>query len=213
MPDGEIELRDGRTVGYADYGAAADKAVLWCHGGPGSRVEPQPVAEDASKAGFRLIGIDRPGYGRSTPQPGRTIADWTRDALAVADHLRIERFAAVGVSTGGAYALALAAQAPERVLGAVACCALTDMRWGEGRAMMTGELNAGIWNARDRDTAMKLAVANLGADGSKMLTQQGPPLAPSDMALFADPAWLASMGNGMREIGRASCRERVSRCV
>ncbi len=80
-----------------------------------------------------MIGIDRPGYGLSTPLPGRSIADWVPDGIAVADHLGIDRFVAVGVSTGGAYALALAALHPDRVLGVLACCALTDMQWEEGR--------------------------------------------------------------------------------
>jgi len=46
------------------------------------------------------------------------------EALAVADHLGIGQFAAVGTSTGGAFALALSALAPERVLGVVACCSM-----------------------------------------------------------------------------------------
>ncbi len=117
-----IRLADGRTVGFADYGTPAAAAVLWCHGGPGSRVEPAYLAAQATQAGLRIIGIDRPGYGLSTPRPGRTIAGCVSEALAVADYLGIGQFAAVGTSTGGAYALALAALAPGRVLGVVACC-------------------------------------------------------------------------------------------
>ena len=129
MTDHTIDLPDGRTVGFADHGAADGTPVLWCHGGPGSRLEPLQVADAAVESGFRLIGIDRPGYGRSTPQPDRTIAGWIPEALTVMDSLDIDRFFTVGVSTGGAYALALAALEPDRVLGVVVCCALTDMRW------------------------------------------------------------------------------------
>ena len=57
------------------------------------------------------------------------------DGLAVLDAFGVERCIAVGVSTGGAYALALAAIAPARVSAVVACCALTDMRWPEGRRL------------------------------------------------------------------------------
>src|ERR1700752_1637033 len=80
------------------------------NGGPGNRLEPSFLAETAARAGLRLIGIDRPGYGRSTPRPGRTIADGVPDALALA-------------------------AMSSRVLGAVACCAVSDMRWAEGKAM------------------------------------------------------------------------------
>ena len=197
-----IELRDGRTVGYADYGAVGQTAVLWCHGGPGSRLEPQSLAPAAREAGLRIIGIDRPGYGSSTPLPRRTIAQWVPDALAVVDHLGIDRFAAVGVSTGGAYALALAAKS-ERVRGVVACCALTDMRWAEGKALMTrgGGQIAELWSARDRVTALAIATDTFGADGSKLMTQAGgPALPPADLALLTNPEWLAGFTGSFREM-------------
>ena len=127
-----LTMPDGRDVGYADFGPTGATPVLWCHGGPGSRLEPLADAPAARDAGYRFIGIDRPGYGLSTPQPGRSIGGWVPDAIAVLDALEIERVAVAGVSTGGAYALALAAAAPERVTGVIACCALTDMRWAEG---------------------------------------------------------------------------------
>jgi pimeloyl-ACP methyl ester carboxylesterase len=198
MVDGEIRLRDGRSVGYTDSGTAGQTAVLWCHGGPGSRLEPAGFAQGSD---LRLIGIDRPGYGKSTPRPGRSIADWVPDALAVLDHLRVERCIAVGVSTGGAYALALAALAPERVGGVVACCALTDMRWAEGKAMMGAEGTRDVWEAPDRDTALRHIAGLFGDDGSGMLSrasgaEAGPPLPPADQALLSDPVFLAGMVAG-----------------
>jgi pimeloyl-ACP methyl ester carboxylesterase len=156
------------------------------------------MAGPAAESGFRVIGIDRPGYGYSTPEPDRTIADWVPDGLAVADHLGIERFMAVGVSTGGAYALALAASAPERVIGVVACCALSDMRWPEGRALMTGGRTLEIWQAADRDAAMAIATEVFGADGSNMAAMVGEAgLAPADATLLTDEefvrAWMAGL--------------------
>jgi pimeloyl-ACP methyl ester carboxylesterase len=202
--EGRIALPGGRTIGYADYGGAGETAVLWCHGGPGSRLEPQSLAPAARDLRLRIVGIDRPGYGLSTPRPGRTIADWVPDALAVADRLGIDRFAAVGVSTGGAYSLALAAKS-ERVLGVVACCALTDMRWADGKALVMrgGGQIADIWNARDRDGALAIATESFGPDGSKMMSQAasgGPPLPPADLALLANPEWLAGFAGSLREM-------------
>ena len=195
-------MPDGRTVGYADFGPADGTPVIWCHGGPGSRLEPTQVATEATAAGYRLIGVDRPGYGLSTPWPGRSIADWVPDGLAVLDDLGVERCIAIGVSTGGAYALALAAAAPERVTGVLACCALTDMRWPEGRRLADSPMTTGIWDAPDRDAAIAYAIENVGEDGAKMF--QPPegetlPLCPADLALFTDPAWLA----GFAEAGAA----------
>jgi pimeloyl-ACP methyl ester carboxylesterase len=185
---------DGRTVGYADFGPGEGFPVLWCHGGPGSRIEPLAEAPSAARAGFRFVGIDRPGYGLSTPQPGRTIGGWVADGIAVLDVLGIERCAVAGISTGGAYALALAAAAPDRVTGVIACCALTDMRWPEGRARQL-PLMGGIWDAPDREAALAVAVGQFGADGSKLFTPpaDAPPLPPADLALLTDPAWGAAM--------------------
>jgi pimeloyl-ACP methyl ester carboxylesterase len=84
VQDQTIRLAGGRTVGFADYGIPDATAVLWCHGGPGSRLEPAYLRREATEAGLRIIGIDRPGYGLSTPQPGRTIAGWVPEALAAA---------------------------------------------------------------------------------------------------------------------------------
>ena len=189
-----LTMPDGRAVGYADFGPADAAAVLWCHGGPGSRLEPLADAPAAREAGYRFIGVDRPGYGLSTPQPGRTIAGWVPDGLAVLDALGVERCIVAGISTGGAYALALAAAAPERVTGVIACCALTDMRWAQGRARQE-QLMEGIWDAPDRGAAIELAVERLGADGSKMFTPpaDAPPLPAADQALLSDPVWLAAM--------------------
>jgi pimeloyl-ACP methyl ester carboxylesterase len=186
MKEGTITLKDGRTVGFADYGTPDQIAVLWCHGGPGSRLEPEPFAVSARAAGLRFIGLDRPGYGRSTPQPGRTIGGWVPDGIAVLDHLGIDRFVAVGASTGGAYALALAASSG-RVLSAVACCAVTDMRWTEGKAMVLGAPLA--WASRDRETVMAIVTEQFGPDGSKAGDPPGIP--KSDRTFFADPIRLA----------------------
>jgi pimeloyl-ACP methyl ester carboxylesterase len=185
MLDEAIKRPDGRTVAFAELGSADGSAVLWCHGGPGCRLDPAYVADDAAAAGLRFIGIDRPGYGGSDPQPGRSIADWVADALAVADHLGIDQFATIGLSTGGAYALAVAALAPARVLGAVPCCAMTDMRFEPARATMSRPHALAVWDAATRDEAIAAAVESHGIDGSRIVeSAEGPPLAPSDLAML-----------------------------
>lgn len=199
MRDDVITTPDGRTVGFAEHGDPDGTPVLWCHGGPGSRLEPGGFLSIASDSiPMRVIGIDRPGYGRSTPQPDRTIAGWVPEGLAVADAVGLDRFVAVGVSTGGAYALALASLAPERVRGVVTCCALTDMRWAEGRAMVNGPGTGDVWDAPDRETAMARAAALFGEDGSKLgqPPEGAPPLPAADLEVLLNPAFLAAMADG-----------------
>ena len=75
MIDQTLTLSDGRKVGFSDYGKAGGAPVIWCHGGPGSRLEGAAAGAAAQALGLRVIGIDRPGYGLSTVRPGRSIAD------------------------------------------------------------------------------------------------------------------------------------------
>ncbi len=88
---------------------------------PGSRFF-HPHDEITRQMGVRLIGVDRPGYGDSTFQPGRRILDWPKDILELADALGLDRFAVAGHSGGGPYTLACAYALPERVSAAAPIC-------------------------------------------------------------------------------------------
>lgn len=199
--DGVVTTPDGRHVGYRDFGGTG-LAVVECHGGPGSRFEAAAMAAqpEAVDAGVRVIGVDRPGYGLSDPQPGRSIASWVVDALAVLDALSIPAAAFVGVSTGASYAMAVAALAPTRTVAAMSVCGMADMSWAEGKAMVEGQL-ADMWAARTRDEAIATALRYWGEDGSRAGTDPdgapAPPLCDADMALFADPAFLVPMLEAM----------------
>jgi pimeloyl-ACP methyl ester carboxylesterase len=65
-----ITLRDGRTLGYAEYGDPNGKPLLWFHGFPGCRLDGKLVEEAAGAAGVRVIAPDRPGmvYRHSSPR-------------------------------------------------------------------------------------------------------------------------------------------------
>jgi len=115
MATGTVRLADGRTLAYEDAGDPGGYPVVLAHGFPGSRLEARVVGASAAAAGVRLICPDRPGFGRSDPQPGRQLGDWPTDVAALADQLALAQFAVVGFSAGGPYALACAALLPERV--------------------------------------------------------------------------------------------------
>jgi pimeloyl-ACP methyl ester carboxylesterase len=66
------------------------------------------LARQAKTSGIRLVGLDRPGIGRSDPKPGFGLLDWPDDVAEAADQLGLDRFAAKGLSGGGAFALACA---------------------------------------------------------------------------------------------------------
>lgn len=104
-------------LAYAQMGQHDGPPLFYFHGVPGSRLEfDQPLNRAViDGSGVRLIGIDRPGYGRSTHQGGRRYSDWPTDVLAVADELGIDRFGILAYSTGGPYAVACALAHPERL--------------------------------------------------------------------------------------------------
>jgi pimeloyl-ACP methyl ester carboxylesterase len=88
------------------------------HGTPGARRQiPVEARAYADRKGLRIIGIDRPGIGSSTPHVYASILDWTGDLELVADTLGIGTMHLIGLSGGGAYVLAAGAAMPERVRG------------------------------------------------------------------------------------------------
>ncbi len=111
----QLSLPDGRVLAWAEYGDPAGRPVFHFHGVPGCRLERHPDGSIARDLGIRLIVPDRPGMGRSTPQPGRSLLDWPDDVAALADHLGVDRFHAIGVSGGCPYTLACAYRLRDRL--------------------------------------------------------------------------------------------------
>ena len=109
-------LKDGRTLGFAEYGDLEGKAVFHFNGAGGSRLEHPRDESILTDLGIRFISTDRPGHGLSEPQPDRNLLAWPDDISQLADHLGIDRFYVMGWSSGGPYALACAYKLPERVL-------------------------------------------------------------------------------------------------
>jgi pimeloyl-ACP methyl ester carboxylesterase len=111
-----IETSDGRALAYEQFGDPAGTPVFVLHGTPGCRLSDRhPDRSREHDAGLRLIGYDRPGYGRSTRKRGRRVVDCVHDVAAIGDALGIERFAVAGRSGGGPHALAVGARLPDRV--------------------------------------------------------------------------------------------------
>ena len=113
-----VTLPDGRRLAYADHGDPARPVVLFCVGTPQSRLVDLADVELARDMGFRMLAPDRPGFGGSDPQPGRTLADWPADAAALLDALGVDRFAVCGGSGGAPYAVACGVLLADRVTAA-----------------------------------------------------------------------------------------------
>jgi pimeloyl-ACP methyl ester carboxylesterase len=135
VKEADLDLGDGQTLHY--YVTESDQAVpgdtgnglvvFWHHGTPNIGAPPAPLFPAAERLGIRWVGYDRPGYGGSSPRPGRDVASAAGYVRRLADTLGISEFAVMGHSGGGPHALACAALLPERVLAAVSISGLAPL--------------------------------------------------------------------------------------
>jgi pimeloyl-ACP methyl ester carboxylesterase len=117
--EGNIAVGDDRQIGFAEFGDPQGRAVFWLHGTPGARRQiPMEARVYAEQRQIRLIGVDRPGIGSSTPYQYDTVVAFAEDLRTIADTLGIDRFEVIGLSGGGPYTLACAAAMPDRVVAA-----------------------------------------------------------------------------------------------
>jgi pimeloyl-ACP methyl ester carboxylesterase len=129
--DMTLTLADGRVLAYCDVGPADAPVAMYFHGAPSSRLDLQigGIDEQLAARGIRVVSPDRPGYGGSSPQPARAMSDWASDVGVPADHLEIDRFAVFGLSSGGPYAVAIAALLGHRINGCGVIAGVIDMAW------------------------------------------------------------------------------------
>jgi pimeloyl-ACP methyl ester carboxylesterase len=125
-----LQLPDGRTLGFAEYGSPEGNVLVYCHGYPGSRLEAAALSAHAADAHIRVLSLDRPGFGHSSFHEGRSLLDWPHDLVAVTEHLGIDRFAVMGASGGAPYALACARQIPARLLSCGIVSVIAPVRLG-----------------------------------------------------------------------------------
>lgn len=113
-----MAVRAGRRLSFAEYGVPRGRAVVWMHGTPGARRQvPVEARRLALEQGLRIIGVDRPGIGSSTPYLYPDLVDWTHDLEHLLDALGVDSTHLIGLSGGGPYVLAAGAALPERVHG------------------------------------------------------------------------------------------------
>jgi len=193
----DLDLEGGRRLHvYDTAGDAGELVVFWQHGTPNLGEPPAPLLPAAGRLGVRFVSHDRPGYGGSTPLPGRDVASVAGDVATIADALVVERFAVMGHSGGGVYALACAALLPERVLGVV--CASGVAPYGaEGLDWFAGMAPAG---------AAELRAATQGRAALERLlatTEFDPEqFTPADHAALAGPwSWLGGVAGKALEGG------------
>jgi pimeloyl-ACP methyl ester carboxylesterase len=193
-----VQLKDGRRLGYAEYGDPDSKPCFHFHGWPNSRLDMIRIADVLKKCGVRLISVDRPGMGLSDFQPNREILDWPDDIVELADALEIDRFAVEGISGGGPYSAACAYKIPDRLASATITVGMGPYDVGIDGMNKTNRLiftmagkyprlfDLGIWFAmarkcRDVDSTVRL------------LSKYKNELPEPDRKLFDDPSVARAM--------------------
>jgi pimeloyl-ACP methyl ester carboxylesterase len=192
--EGSVRLRDGRRLGYAEYGPRAGRPLLWFHGTPGARRQIAPEARAlARERDVRLVAVERPGIGDSTPHAYRAIVDFARDVEQLCDALEIDRFAVSGLSGGGPYALACGHEMPERVvavavLGGVVPAVGPDAARGGANELIrvTSPFLELSWRPLGVMMRVLISLVERWADPATDLFARSMP--PGDQAVFADAA-------------------------
>ena len=191
--DRTVQTPDGRTLAIEEAGDPNGRPVMVHEGTPNSRHLYPPAGIDAAARGLRLISYDRPGYGGSTPQPGRTVADCAADVRAICAELGISRLAMWGISGGGPHVLACAALLPDLVSAAASLASLAPLD-AEGLDWFAGmgELNADDTRLflRDPEAARAKLDADreqvLGASAAELVKGLQTLLSPTDAAVLND---------------------------
>ncbi len=191
----EVIASDGRTLAVEEWGEPDGTAVFYACGSPMSRLARYPDARLFSRLGIRMVTYDRPGFGYSTPQPGRRVVDAADDLAAIADALDVDRFPIFGVSGGAPHALAFAARFPDRV-SRVATLASLAPRNAEGldwtAGMAEGNRASAGMALLGRD-ALEAHLATLGSASASSL------LPPNEQAVLSRPEVSEMVGSAFAE--------------
>lgn len=187
-----IALTDGRTVEVLALGPPGGMPLVVHHGTPGGGlVHYEPKTEEAVGRGLRVLHFARPGYSRSSPRPGRRVANVASDVAEILDALGAETFITHGTSGGGPHALACAFLLPGRCLAAASIAGVAP-RDAEGLDWPAGmgpenveEFGAAERSPGDLTAFLEKAAAELGAvTGGDVITGFGGLIDDADKAVL-----------------------------
>jgi len=95
-----ITTNDGTEIFYKDWGRG--QPIVFHHGWPLSSDDWDAQMMFFVEQGYRVVGIDRRGHGRSSQvSDGHDMDHYAADAAAVVEHLDLRNAVHIGHSTGG----------------------------------------------------------------------------------------------------------------
>jgi pimeloyl-ACP methyl ester carboxylesterase len=192
--EGTVVLEDDRHLGYAEYGPSTGRPMLWFHGTPGARRQIPPEAHEAAHArDVRLIAVERPGIGASTPHRYKSLLEWAADIEWLCNALDVSNFAVVGLSGGGPYALACAHEMAGRVVAAAVLGGVAPSTGPEAAAGGTSALTRFFspifaYTHKPLDPIMRRLIRLLEPLADQAVDLFASMMPPGDQRVFADPA-------------------------
>lgn len=139
-----IILKDGRELGYAEFGNLSGKPIIYFHGHRSSRLEPRMYELESKKVDAHIFAVDRPGFGLSDFKKGYTLLDWPSDVVELADELEMEKFAILGGSGGGPFVAACAYKIPKRLTVCGIVSGLGSVKFGTEGMMRSSRMELSL---------------------------------------------------------------------
>jgi pimeloyl-ACP methyl ester carboxylesterase len=195
-------------MAFAEYGAAGGSPLVFCHGFASSRLAGELLDARAKERGLWVIVADRPGHGLSDFKRHRRVAKWTADLASLADALEIGRFAVLGFSTGGPYAIACGALLPDRVsvVGVASGWAPPQAPSARPPARLPFVPALGRHVRVLRRFSLSRVAKRVANDGAGLLERTTANGAPADRAIVGDPSIRRVLADDLREAFRQGAR-------
>ncbi|HUN37445.1 MAG TPA: alpha/beta hydrolase [Trebonia sp.] len=182
--NGRFQLPDGRWLDLRVSGPAGGVPLIYHHGTPGASTPFRAMERAVHARGLRLVTTSRPGYGDSSPQPGRQVVDVVADTRAVLAEIGASRCLVAGWSGGGPHALACAARLPAAaavlVIAGVAPYAADGLDWLAGMgednvnefgATLKGEADLRSYLEPERETLKQVTAEGIVAAMESLLPE------------------------------------------
>ncbi|MFI0480921.1 alpha/beta fold hydrolase [Actinomadura sp. 9N215] len=191
---GAVRLPDGRLLGWAEWGLPDGVPVLLCPGAATSRW--LGFGTDAVEAlGVRLVSVDRPGLGVSTPAPGRTFGDFAGDIRRLAVLRGLGRPLVVGNSQGAPFALACAEKGVASALALVS--AADEVAAPEFSGTLAADLRGLVERTACDPAGAEAFFAGFSADTMWDIVMDTSP--ECDLAVYQDPGFAAAYRRALDE--------------
>ncbi|WP_235037366.1 alpha/beta fold hydrolase [Actinomadura sp. K4S16] len=191
---GETTLPDGRLLGWAEWGPEDGTPVLLCPGAATSRWLGFGAGA-VRPLGVRLVSVDRPGLGASSPSPGRTFADFATDVSAFFALRGLERPAVVGNSQGAPFALACAVAGLASSVAVVS--GADEVAAPEFATALPDELRGLVDRVAADPRGAEEFFRGFGADAMWTMVMNGSP--ESDLRVYGEPAFAAAYRRALDE--------------